>query len=402
MPEAQVPWTTQARMRAMRNADRDLAEQLLAVRSLAANVPITDWPPRRTETVTVCQDAGPVHVRENGEKESCLEVADWPTRPLFAEDDMVQRLAWARRLRPDTRDGVLAALQRAADAGPARRIGRPGSSVEFNQLREEFPHFEDVLNFVWKRAVLAGSVPGAAFQLPPMLFDGPPGVGKSAFAERLAAWLAMPITRVDMSNLDAAFKLTGLDAGYSTGKPGMIWDALQGPFLSPVLLLDEIDKTSTINSGGSTFLLGLLEPLTASRFQDACIGLPINAAHIQWVATSNQLSAIDGPLQSRFRVFAIDLPTGDQRCRVVQSVFRALRKQELWAQAFPETLPTGVVEALIDRTARDVRHALEDACASAVADGRRDLSVGDVPAPPRNPQRSIGFVNQQFNRKVMA
>jgi ATP-dependent Lon protease len=378
----------------MRTADRDLAEQLAAVRALAANVPITDSAPQRTETVTTCQDDGSVRACEERETERCLEVADWPTRPLFAEDDMVQRLAWARRLRPDARDGVLAALQKAADTGPARRIGRPGSSVEFNQLREEFPHFDEVLNFVWKRAVLAGSVPGAAFQLPPMLFDGPPGVGKSAFAERLAAWLAMPITRVDMSNLDAAFKLTGLDAGYSTGKPGMIWDALQGPFLSPVLLLDEIDKTSTINSGGSTFLLGLLEPLTASRFQDACIGLPVDAAHIQWMATSNELAAIDAPLQSRFRVFAIDLPTGDQRCRVVQSVYRQLRKQELWAQAFPETLPLGVVEALMDRTARDVRHAIEDACANAVADGRHNVSMCDVPAPPRDRQRSIGFLNQ--------
>jgi ATP-dependent Lon protease len=386
----------------MRKADRDLAEQLVVVRGIAANVPITDSAPQLTETVTACQDDGSVRPCEEGEKESCLEVADWPTRLLFAEDDMVQRLAWARRLRPDARDGVLAALQRAADAGPARRIGRAGSSVEFNQLREEFPHFHEVLNFVWKRAVLAGSVPDAALQLPPMLFDGPPGVGKSAFAERLAAWLAMPITRVDMSNLDAAFKLTGLDAGYSTGKPGMIWDALQGPFISPVLLLDEIDKTSTINSGGSTFLLGLLEPLTASRFQDACIGLPINAAHIQWMATSNELSAIDAPLRSRFRVFAINLPTGDQRCRVVQSVYRQLRKQEIWARAFPETLPLGVVEALMDRTARDARHALEDACASAVADDRRDLSIGDVPAPPRDRQRSIGFVNQQFNRELMA
>jgi ATP-dependent Lon protease len=141
-------------------------------------------------------------------------------------------------------------------------------------------------------------------------------------------------------------------------------------------------------------LLGLLEPLTASRFQDACIGLPVDAAHIQWMATSNELAAIDAPLQSRFRVFAIDLPTGDQRCRVVQSVYRQLRKQELWAQAFPETLPLGVVEALMDRTARDVRHAIEDACANAVADGRHNVSMCDVPAPPRDRQRSIGFLNQ--------
>lgn len=381
-------------MPVLRKADRDLAEQLVAVRALAATVPIMEPARPRTETVPVQpRDAG--ICSHNGQDEASSAAAGWPVRPLFAEEDIAQRLDWARHLRPDARDGVLAALQRMADAGPLRRTGRPGSPVDFGQLREEFPHFEEVLNFVWKRAVLAGSVAGAAFQLPPMLFDGPPGVGKTAFAEKLAAWLAVPITRVDMSSLDAAFKLTGLDAGYSSGKPGMIWDALQGSFISPVLLLDEIDKTSTINSGGSTFLLGLLEPLTASRFQDACIGLPINAAHIQWMATSNHRSAIDAPLLSRFRTFEINLPTGGQRGPVVQSVYRSLRKHELWAQAFPECLPPGVVEILMDRSAREVRQALEDAFASAVADGRRDLCIRDVPEQPRHGERSIGFIDLQ-------
>lgn len=378
------------KMPAMRKVDRDLAEQLAAVRALASRGPIIKWASGARETLAVRPPECSPELSESAAKDRGSE---GPTKVLFDENDMMQRLAWARRLRPDAREGVLAALQRTADAGRLRRAARPGSAAAFTELRGEFPHFNEVLDFVWRRAVLASSVNGAAFWLPPMLFDGPPGLGKSAFAERLATWLAVPMTRVDMASLDAAFKLTGLDAGYSTGKPGIIWDSLQGAAISPVLLLDELDKTATINAGSSAFLLGLLEPLTASRFQDACIGLPINAAHIQWLATSNDRSTIDAPLLSRFRAFDIRLPTGDQRVRVVQSVYRSLRGQELWAQAFPESLPQPVLDALIDRSAREVRQTLEDACASAVADGRRHLRVADIPAPAQHRKQPIGFLS---------
>jgi ATP-dependent Lon protease len=380
----------------MRKADRDLAAQLVTVRAFAQRVPLQVANRQGVESTAA--------VRGNevdGATDDREERSDWTMRQLFSAEEMQQRLAWARSLRPDAREGVLTPLQKASNAGVMRRIGRPGSSVEFNEMRDDFPHFKEVLDFVWRRALLAGSVAGAAFQLPPMLFDGPPGVGKSAFAERLAAWLNVPITRVDMSSLDAPFKVTGLDAGYSTGKPGVVWDALQGTCISPVLLLDEIDKTRTINSeGGCTFLLGLLEPLTASRFQDACVGLSINAAHIQWLATSNDVAAIDAPLRSRFRVFEIGLPTGDQCVRVVQSVYRALRIQELWARGFPERVSLEVVEALIDRSAREVRQALEDACANAVAAGRRELRLEDVPNPLKSRDRSIGFVDLQSTKGV--
>ena len=74
--------------------------------------------------------------------------------------------------------------------------------MEFQELRDQFPNFTEVLDFVWKRALLAGIVAGAEFRLPPLLLDGPPGCGKTAFAERLAQWLRVPIARVDMSSLN--------------------------------------------------------------------------------------------------------------------------------------------------------------------------------------------------------
>lgn len=292
-------------MRAPRSADRDLALQLAAVRALARDVP-----PKEPEMRARGARIGEL-VREPREDDPSLAAPEqsespWPTRPLFRTEDMAERLAWARRLRHDTQAGLVPELERASKAGAMRRVGVPGSSLGFEELRDQFPNFKDVLEFVWRRALLAGTVAGAEFRLPPLLLNGPPGCGKTAFAEQLVQWLQVPIARVDMSSLHASFAITGLDAGYSTGNPGIVWNLLQGECLSPVVLLDEIDKTRALSSEtGCTFLLGLLEPVTACRFRDAFVGLPIDASYVQWVATSNDLSLVDAPLRSRFRVFDV-------------------------------------------------------------------------------------------------
>lgn len=389
-------------MHAPRPADRDLALQLAVVRALARDVP-PEVPEMRASGPRIGELVRDAREQEDSDLAgSEVSEAPGPRRPLFRVEDMAERLAWARRLRHDTQAGLVPELERAAKAGPMRRVGVPGSSLAFQQLRVQFPNFKDVLDFVWKRALLAGSVAGAEFRLPPLLLDGPPGCGKTAFAERLASWLQVPIARVDMSSLNASFSLTGLDAGYSTGNPGVIWSLLQGEWMSPVVLLDEIDKTRALNAeAGSTFLLGLLEPVTACRFRDAFVGLPIDASCVQWVATSNDLSLIEAPLRSRFRVFEVRQPQGDECLQVVRSVYRALRDREAWARLFPEELPIPVVEALMERTARDVWQALEDACAAAVADGRRQLREADVPPERSGPSRPMGFIPVQNTRRLL-
>lgn len=368
-------------------ARQDLALQIAAVRELAARMPPVE------EANEQPDDLLPPHRAPDSDLPgSSVNERTWPHRTLFVEEELQQRLEWARGLRPDAAGNVLRALERARELGAERRIAVPGSSKDFDQLRASFPHFGEVCDFVWRRAVLAGSAGDCAFRIPPILLNGPPGVGKTEFAQRLAGWLGTPMTRVDMGGLDTSFKLTGLDSGYSTGRPGAIWDALQGPWMSPVVLLDELDKRSnSTGDSGVAFLLALLEPSTATRFEDSCLGLAINASWIQWIATSNDTSSIDTAMLTRFRVFNINEPTGDEGRAVVESVFNALRNREAWAQAFPEQLPGHVTRQLVGRSAREVRQALEEACANAVICGRRELQPGDVPPRPGTGRKRMGF-----------
>lgn len=366
---------------------KDVRLQLAAVRELAAQMP------RTTSERALCKVHAPGTASQHEEACSPATIDQpFPMRSLFNEAEHQARMEWARALRADAAVNVVRALEKAAALGSRRRIAVPGSSKEFDVLRAEFPHFSEVLDYVWRRAVLAGSAGDSAFRIPPILLNGPPSVGKTEFATRLANWLGTPLTRVDMAALDATFKVTGLDCGYSTGRPGAIWDALQNPSMSPVVLLDELDKRGKVTAEeGVSFLLGLLEPATASRFEDSCIGLPLDASWINWFATSNEAMAIEPAVISRFRVFNIRVPNDQEGMVIAQSVYKSLRQRETWAQAFPEHLPDDVRKALASRPSREVWQSLEEACASAVSNGRRVLLVTDLPQQRHEPRRSMGF-----------
>ena len=145
-------------MRAPRSANRDLALQLAAVRALAGDVP-PKVPEMRARGARIGELVREARDEEDLGPDGDVERDETsPSRPLFWSEDLAERLAWARRLRQDTQAGLVPELERAAKMGAMRRVGVPGSSLEFQELRDQFPNFTEVLDFVWKRALLAGIV----------------------------------------------------------------------------------------------------------------------------------------------------------------------------------------------------------------------------------------------------
>ena len=96
------------------------------------------------------------------------------------------------------------------------------------------------------------------------LFAGPPGVGKTFLAEKVAATLGLPYCRFDMSEYsdkEAAIEFCGSDKVYKNGKAGNVTSFVAENPLS-VLLFDEIEKvhTNVINL--------FLQILDAGRLRD--------------------------------------------------------------------------------------------------------------------------------------
>ena len=359
-------------------ACRDTADQLIAIRRVVAEVAAQMLPPALSEDSSVGSAASSAH--HSGR--------------LIETAALLDRIQWASGLVGDTKQVVVASLERAKALGPLRRVAAPPSVGAIDALERDFPHCREITALLRRRIALANCCPTPAFRLPPMLLSGAPGCGKTAMAQRIAALLAVPHAEIDMANLHTSFTVVGLDVGYANGRPGRLWEVLQNACMSPVVVLDELDKARSDGDDVVGFLYGLLEPVTARRFTDAAVGLAIDASKINWIATCNDVSGIDTAILSRFTIIEVPQPTVDEMPAVIGSIHRDLVSTADWAAWFEQPLSNAVVTALAALSPRAVMRAIEDAYASAAAAGRRFIipaDVSDSGAPHR--QHQIGFIH---------
>lgn len=81
------------------------------------------------------------------------------------------------------------------------------------ELHAEMPWMAPANRIVWQAIRLAART-GAPIRVPPLLLVGPPGIGKSAWARRLAELLQVPSAVVEATNEPAGFAIAGLQAGW--------------------------------------------------------------------------------------------------------------------------------------------------------------------------------------------
>lgn len=360
--------------RQTRRADRDAIEQLNAVldaireheAELAPCLPAIGWTDNS-------DDSQSGHIQ------------------LFVREAMVSRLDEAKR----SGERVMQTeISKALALGETRRLANAPTSAALKLLVRDFPHFVEVLDLIQQRASLARITPGQVFFLPPLLLSGPPGIGKTAFAESLAACLQQPMKRVDVAAATASFALAGSHESWATARHGAIWSLLQAPSASGVLLLDEIDKAG----GGKYPILGplysLLEPVSAQHFQDEYMQVAVNASHLLVIATCNDADLMESALRSRFRVVNVPLPNKGQMSAIAGSVYRRLRAGRPWGSVFPSELPMAIIERLTDFTPRELSRLIEEALGRAASAGRLHLIADDIDAVATSAKNKpkIGFV----------
>lgn len=258
-------------------------------------------------------------------------------------------------------------------------------------LRTRFPHFRSVLDWIEGHLALAQAAGGAALELPPLLLDGDPGLGKTFFAKKLAEALNVHYIEIPMSAATGGFTIGGLDLGWSTGQAGRLFCTLvQDGLANPLILLDELDKTSRdtrFDVLGALF--GLLEPGTARRFKDEAVQLEMDASKVLWIATANDPENIPDPILSRLHTFTIPAPNEVQGRQIAAQVYEDLRRQHAWGGAFSEALEPDVLTALSATPPRAMRRALASAASHAARLGRRAIQLQDLDKPTQ--RRPMGF-----------
>lgn len=305
---------------------------------------------------------------------------------------MVRLYAWDEPLKLLSQTSALTAnrhlserdqglFEKLNDLGAFRTISHrdtyAATLTALGELSLMHPQFGDVIDFVKARIILAREV-ASPVALPPILLIGPPGVGKTHFTLALAKAMDRPIQRHSFDADHTNSALTGSDRHWSNTKTGLLFDSLcLGERADPIILLDELDKAYAMGRANPLQpLLSLLEPVTARDVVDISVGIRFDASHVFWIATANELQCVPVPIQSRFRIFNLQAPTAGQALDLARAVARSVH------QRFPAfEAPIRHLASLVAHlTPREQVQALEQAFASAAANGRRHLVREDLPA----------------------
>ena len=129
------------------------------------------------------------------------------------------------------------------------------------------------------------------FRAPVFCFVGLQGVGKTSIAKSIAQALGREFVRIPMGALGSVKELRGVGKNSVDADPGLIIKALiKAKTLNPVMLLDEIDKTSGqegLRSDMMSFLLEVLDPEQNSHFVDYYIDHPVDLSQVFFITTAN-------------------------------------------------------------------------------------------------------------------
>jgi hypothetical protein len=194
---------------------------------------------------------------------------------------------------------------------PLHQVPRD-SVARLAALAEAAPGFAAPIAEIRRTLALAAHAGRPSPRLRPILLVGPPGVGKTWFARRLAQALELPFASLNLGGATDNRCLQGTARGWSATTPA--WPIAEMARLAtpnPVFFLDEIEKAGgqrDTNGRAHDTLLAMIEPESSANWFDECLRTTADLRHALWIMAANETRGISAPLLSRLSVHHVEPP----------------------------------------------------------------------------------------------
>lgn len=156
---------------------------------------------------------------------------------------------------------------------------------------------------------------------PILCLVGPPGVGKTTFAESISYALNRNFVKISLGGMSDSSELVGHRRAYIGSNPGKIVSSLiRCESNNPVFLLDEVDKLKKDYKGDpASTLLDILDVSQNKRFVDNYIDEEIDLSKILFVLTANDISGIPPALLDRLEIIDLTGYTDSEKLLICEN-----------------------------------------------------------------------------------